>query len=110
MRIIPDISDLLLPLDEVIKTHFIPALTGRGSISELEMQLLALPTRLGGLGIAIPSKIAPFKHFLSVKETASSSCLCCAAESYLHCHQCHRAAASKARNQDAMTSAAVFCC
>ena len=64
------ISDLLLPLDEVINTHFIPALTRRGSISELEMQLLALPTRLGGLGIAIPSKIAPFEHSSSVKVTA----------------------------------------
>ena len=69
-----------MPLDEAIDTHFIPALTGRGSIipaltgrgsiSDLERQLLALPTRLGGLGIAIPSKIAPFEHSSSTKVTA----------------------------------------
>ena len=69
MRTIPDISNLLLPLDEIINTHFIPALTGCGSVSNLERQLLALPTRLSGLGIAIPSKIAPFEHS-SIKVTA----------------------------------------
>ena len=70
MHNIPDISDLLVPLDEAINTHFIPALSGHGSISDLEWQLLALPTWLGGLGIAIPSKIAPFKHSSSTKVTA----------------------------------------
>ena len=46
MRTIPDISDLLIPLDEVINTHFIPALTGRDGISDLERQLFALPLAL----------------------------------------------------------------
>ena len=64
---IPGISNVLVPLDEVINTHFIPALTGCGSVSDLERQLLALPTRLGGLGIAKPSKIAPFEHSSSIK-------------------------------------------
>ena len=67
MRTIPGISDLLLSLDEVINTHFILALTRRGSVNDLERQLLALPTRLGGLGIAKPSKIAPFEHSSSIK-------------------------------------------
>ena len=70
MRTIPGISDLLLPLDEVINTHFISTLTGHGSVSDLERQLLALPTRLGSLGIAIPSKIAPFEHSSTIKVTA----------------------------------------
>ena len=39
MRTIPDVSNLLLPLDEIINTHFIPALTGCGSVSNLERQL-----------------------------------------------------------------------
>ena len=69
-RTIPDISDLLVPLDEAIDTHFIPALTGHHSISDHERQLLALPTRLGGLGIAILSKIAPFERSSSTKVTA----------------------------------------
>ena len=70
MRTIPGISDLLLPLDEVIDTHFIPALTGHGRVSDLERQLLALPTQLGSLSIAIPSKIAPFEHSSTIKVTA----------------------------------------
>ena len=67
MRTILGISNVLVPLDEVINTHFIPALTGCGSVSDLERQLLAVPTRLGGLGIAKPSKIAPFEHSSSIK-------------------------------------------
>ena len=47
---------MLIPIDNAINTHFIPALTGRDSISDLERQLLALPPRLGGLGITIPSE------------------------------------------------------
>ena len=39
-----------------------------------------------------------------------SSCPHCAAEPYLHCHQCCRRAACKAGNQDAATSVADFCC
>ena len=65
MHTIPGISDLPLSLDEVINTHFIPALTRRGSVNDLERQLLALPTRLGGLGMVVPFKIAPtFQAFV----------------------------------------------
>ena len=48
MRTIPDISDLQVPLDEAIDIYFIPALTGRDSMSNPERQLLVLPARLGG--------------------------------------------------------------
>ena len=70
MRTIPGISNMLVLLNEIINTQFVLALTGHGSVSNLERQLLALPTRLGGLGIAIPSKIAPFEHSSSIKVTA----------------------------------------
>ena len=54
-RTISKIDDLLRPLDEVIHQHLIPAITGRPHCSLLEWKLLALPPRLGGLGLYNPS-------------------------------------------------------
>ena len=53
-RTIPDIADLLNPLEEAIQQHLIPALTGRPPCSREERDLLALPIRLGGMGITNP--------------------------------------------------------
>lgn len=75
MCTIPYISDLLVPLDEAIDTYFIPALTGRDSISNPERQLLALPARLGGLSLVVPSQSASFEHSSSVKVTAPLAAL-----------------------------------
>ena len=50
---IPGISSLLKPLEAVISSKFIPALTGR-FVSSDERALLALPIRMGGLGIIDP--------------------------------------------------------
>ena len=58
LRIIPDVQDLLLPLENVIQQHFIPALTGLPPCSKLERDLLALPVRHGGLGIANPTTLS----------------------------------------------------
>ena len=57
-RVIPNISHHLSPLDDVLRSDLLPALTGRPPPSDLECALFALPARLGGLGIRIPSKIA----------------------------------------------------
>ena len=54
MRTIPNLHDLLLPLEEAICQHLIPALTGRTSCSTADRDLLTLPVRLGGLGLANP--------------------------------------------------------
>ena len=59
LRTIPDIQDLLLPLENAIHQSLIPALTGRPPCSTLERDLLALPIRLGGLGLYNPAAIAP---------------------------------------------------
>ena len=56
LRTIPDIEDLLLPLESAIHQHLIPALTGRPPCPSLERELLALPVRLGGLGLCNPAK------------------------------------------------------
>ena len=55
-RTIPDIKDLLLPLESAIHQHLIPALTGRDVCSAPERDLLALPVRLGGLGLINPAQ------------------------------------------------------
>ena len=51
-RSIPDVTALLKPLEECISTIFIPALIGRPPLNEDTRALLALPARLGGLGIS----------------------------------------------------------
>ena len=56
--IIPNIGDELSPLDNVLRSKLHPALTGRPPPNNLEFALFALPARLGGLGIRIPSKAA----------------------------------------------------
>ena len=58
MRTVPDIADLLQPLEDAIHQHYIPSLTGRPPCSSVERDLLALPTRLGGLGLSNPTTIA----------------------------------------------------
>ena len=54
-RTIPDIHDLLLPLETAILQCLIPAITGRAPCSRQERDLLALPFRLGGLGLTNPA-------------------------------------------------------
>ena len=58
LRTIPDIDDLLQPLENTIHQHLIPALTRRPPCSSIERDLLALPVRLGGLGLCDPSVIS----------------------------------------------------
>ena len=62
LRTLPDIQDLLEPLESAISRVLIPAITDR--------DILALPVRLGGLGIANPSSDANFDYTSSVKVTA----------------------------------------
>ena len=58
MRTIPDISDQLNQLDELITSEFIPAITGGIHCSDIERKLLSLPSKLGGLGILIFTEIS----------------------------------------------------
>ncbi len=52
-RTTPNIKDLIKPLEETIRTIFIPTLTSQNAPNDKERQLLA---RLGGLGISNPSE------------------------------------------------------
>ena len=67
---IPGISELLKPLEEVIALKSIPALVGR-AVSAEERALLALPFRLGGLGIVDPQTVSGSEFVASEKITSS---------------------------------------
>ena len=54
--------DLLQPLETAIQSHFIPALTGQTPPGKLVREMLALPARLGGLGLINPVAIAQEQH------------------------------------------------
>ena len=54
-RTIPNTKELFVPLEECIRNVLIPAILGR-TVSDLEREIIALPVRFGGLGIANPSE------------------------------------------------------
>ena len=68
-RTMSNISHLFAPLEECIRSTFIPALVGR-QISDTERKMLSLPVRFGGLGIANPSETADREYNASRKVTA----------------------------------------
>ncbi len=67
-RTVPGISHLFAPLEHVIRNKFIPAVIGR-DISDLERDIISLPVRYGGLGIADASKTADREYSASRKIT-----------------------------------------
>ena len=69
-RTIPDIEDLLQPLENTIRQQFLPSLTGQTAFNDLNRDLLALSTRLGGLGIVNPSCQATAHNRASTQITA----------------------------------------
>ena len=57
-RTTPNIHKLLLPLEGSIRTVLIPSMCDRPAPNDLERDLLGLPPRLGGIGIAKPVLIS----------------------------------------------------
>jgi len=55
-RTIPDITKHLQTLEDTIRSEFIPSITGRSPPNDIVRNLMALPARLGGLGIIDPSR------------------------------------------------------
>ena len=53
-RTIPNIDHLFQPLEDAIREKLIPSLIGR-EVSDTERRILALPVRLGGMGIRKPT-------------------------------------------------------
>ena len=50
------------PLEESIRYELIPALTNRNNLLDVERDLLALPPRMGGLGIINPAEMAKSEY------------------------------------------------
>ena len=71
LRTVPDIQQNLQPLENTIRSTFIPAVTWRSPPNDSERTHFALPTRLGGLGLADPSIQASFDFNASVSITES---------------------------------------
>ncbi|XP_068696931.1 uncharacterized protein [Montipora foliosa] len=69
MRTLPDIGNLLQPLERAISDVLIPSLTGR-NCSEAERDLVALPVRMGGLGLINPSESADAEYSASIRVSA----------------------------------------
>ena len=69
MRTLPDIEDLLEPLERAISDVLIPSLTEH-NCSVAERKLLALPARMGGLGMTNPTESAESEYSASIKMSA----------------------------------------
>ena len=54
----PNIEGHLHPLENCIRSKFIPSLTGKPPPNNIERDLLGLPPRLGGLGIINPTRLS----------------------------------------------------
>ena len=68
LRTLPDITDLLEPLERAITEFLIPAITDH-AITEAERELLALPVCMGGLGLIDPARASPKEYEASVRVT-----------------------------------------
>lgn len=69
LRTLHDIQDLLKPLEDAISNILIPAITER-TCSQLDRDILALPARLGGMGLSNPCQDVKREHDSSIKVTA----------------------------------------
>ena len=68
-RTMPGIGPNLSPLETIIRTKLIPALTGRPPPNETERELLALPARLGGIALSNPTQATDTEFLYSTKIT-----------------------------------------
>ena len=63
------ISDLFSPLEQSIRLHQLPALFGKCTFSDIERQLISMPSCLGGLGIINPCVSSAFQFEASQRVT-----------------------------------------
>ena len=61
LRTLPDIQDLLQPLENAIAKVFLSAITEH-ECTQLEREILALPVRKGGLGVINPCQEATVEY------------------------------------------------
>ena len=80
MRTVPNIEHLFLPLEKTIREKLLPALAGRHYPNERDRAIIALPPRLGGLGLQNPVGQAETEHQNSKALTAKLTQLIVAQE------------------------------
>ena len=97
LRTIPDISDMLQPIEDTIRHKLLPALTGRSAFTNVERDLISLPARLGGLGINDPTKVArqQFENSSRVSSALTSN-LC---QQHYMCNDEIRRSQEQAKNE-----------
>ena len=66
LRTLPDIDELLEPLEHAIRDSLTSTITGH-TCTTIERELLALPVRKGGLGLENPVERAGFKYGMSLQ-------------------------------------------
>ena len=66
-QVCPGIKHPLQSLEESICSRFIPAITGRDPPNNLIRDLLALPTRFGGMGRVNPTTLASVEYNASLR-------------------------------------------
>ena len=69
MRTLPDIENLLQPLERAISDVLMPSLIG-SNCSKAERDLVALPERMGGLGLINPSDSTDAEYSASIRVSA----------------------------------------
>ena len=69
LKTLPDIADLLEPLERAISDVLIPALLEH-QVTETERDLLALPVHMGGFGLESPVSQSRHEYEASIKATA----------------------------------------
>ena len=63
-------TDLLQPLEDAVQRVLLPALTGQPAFGNCTRELLALPARLGGLGVINATTLPAAQHPASLKVCA----------------------------------------
>ena len=66
-RTVQNIDPLLQPLELILRTLFIPAITGLSPPNDETRHILALPARCGGLGLSVPELDANLEYESAVK-------------------------------------------
>ena len=70
-RVLEADDSLFAPMEEIIQQRLLPALTGQSALGDATRDLLALPARLGGLGVRNPVSTAPHEYSTSCKVMAA---------------------------------------
>ena len=67
-RTVPNVDLILQPLEDCIRSQLIPALTGKAPPNDTDRELLALPARLGGLGIVNTTELSSLEYQASIDQ------------------------------------------